>query len=147
MPRSRACLAIRPDCTSSAPMKMTWGFFPRMVVSAALKSFWSVVTTWSFTGVTPRLRNALVNASCSPLPYPPLFVIIAMLRMPLVSTMYLARVSSYVVLVGPLRNRNGLLTATSPGDCPEVMFGILESRRIGAIAMVTALSAVPSIAM
>src|SRR4029450_9297198 len=47
----------------------------------------------------------------------------------------------------PLRNRNGLLTATRPGDWPEVMFGIFESRRIGAIAMVTALSAVPSIAM
>jgi hypothetical protein len=68
MPRSRACLTMRPDCTSSAPMKMTWGFFWRIVVSAALKSFWSAVTTWSSTGVTLRACNALRNASCSPLP-------------------------------------------------------------------------------
>jgi hypothetical protein len=51
------------------------------------------------------------------------------------------------VLVGPLRNRNGLFTATRPGDWPDVMLGIFESRRIGAIAIVTALSAVPIIAM
>jgi hypothetical protein len=64
------------------------------VVSAALKSFWSVVTTWSATGVTLRLDSALRNASCSPLPYEPLLVIIAIDLMPLVSTTYLARVSS-----------------------------------------------------
>ena len=85
-------------------------------MSAALKSFWSVVTTWSATGVTPRLASDVVKALCSPLPYEPLLVIIAIDLMPLVSTMYLASVSSYVVLVGPLRNRNGLLTATRPGD-------------------------------
>jgi hypothetical protein len=51
-----------------------------------------------------------------------------------------------VVLVGPFRNRNGLFTAISPVDCPDVMFGIWACCRIGAIAMVTALSAVPIIA-
>nr|BFE72934.1 hypothetical protein GCM10020092_062350 [Actinoplanes digitatis] len=147
MPRSRACLTIRPDCTSSAPRKITFGFFCRMVVSAALKSFWSAVTTWSATGVTPRVASALVKASCSPLPKEPLLVIRAMLLMPCVSTMYLASVSSYVVLVGPFRNRNSLLTATRPGDWPDVMFGMPSCLRMGAIAIVTALSAVPIIAM
>jgi hypothetical protein len=146
MPRSRACLTIRPDSTSSAPRKITLGFFWRIPVSTALKSFCSVVTTWSASGVTPRLCRALRNASCSPLPYPPLLVIIAMLLMPCWSTMCLASVSSYVVLVGPLRKRNSLPTPTRPGDWPEVMFGISACLRMGAMAMVTALSAVPIMA-
>jgi hypothetical protein len=51
-----------------------------------------------------------------------------------------------VVLVGPLRNWNGLLTAVIDGDCPEVMLGIFACCSTGAIATVTALSAVPIIA-
>nr|WP_261987586.1 hypothetical protein [Actinomadura sp. HBU206391] len=39
------------------------------------------------------------------------------------------------------------MTATSPGDWPEAMLGISAWRNVGAIAIVTALSAVPIIAM
>lgn len=45
MPRSRACLTMRPASTSSEPMNTTCGFFARILVRAALNSFWSVVTT------------------------------------------------------------------------------------------------------
>ncbi len=49
--------------------------------------------------------------------------------------------------VGPFRNRKGLCRSVSAVDWPEVMFGICSDFRMGAIASVTALSAVPIIAM
>ena len=94
MPSSRACLTIRPASTSSVPTNSTSGVFCRMEVSAALKSFWSVVTTWSSTGLTPRSASALVKASCSPLPKEPLLLISAIFFLPWSSTRYLASVSS-----------------------------------------------------
>ena len=68
IPRLRACLAISPLSTSSAPKNSTLGLVPRTSVSTEVKSFWSGVTTLSTVGVTPSFVSSARNESCSPLP-------------------------------------------------------------------------------
>ena len=66
MPSARACLTMRPDWASSAPMNRTCGFAPRIVVSSGVMFVWSCGTTLAATGVSPSAFSELVNALSSP---------------------------------------------------------------------------------
>ena len=87
-----------------------------------------------------------MNAVRSPRPYALSLVIIAIDVIPIVATIWLASVSSNVVLVAQLRKTNGLASAPRLGACPEVIAGIPNLANEGAIASVLPLRALPKIA-